>query len=362
MSAARLLDARPGERVLDLCAAPGGKSTQIAAAMQGEGLLVCNEYHPARAKILSRNIERMGISNALVLNETAEHLGAYFVEFFDKILVDAPCSGEGMFRKEEAAVNDWSEDAVHHCALRQQQILTEAAKMLRGGGRLVYSTCTFAPEENEGTIAEFLRTHPDFSVEKVDAPWFSAGVPQWAGTPLPELADTFRLWPHRLTGEGHFVAVLRKDGEARSDLPTQKSEKLLPAWTEFAHALELSVPQQMPIAFGSAYFLAPAELPALRGLRVLRPGLELGCAEKGRFTPAHALALYLRSCAQTASFSPAEILPYLRGETLPGTQKGWTLVQVDGFSIGWAKASGGVLKNHYPKGLRRSLNAAELAL
>ena len=362
MSAARLLDARPGERVLDLCAAPGGKSTQIAAAMQDEGLLVCNEYHPARAKILSRNIERMGISNALVLNETAEHLGAYFVEFFDKILVDAPCSGEGMFRKEEAAVNDWSEDAVHHCALRQQQILTEAAKMLRGGGRLVYSTCTFAPEENEGTIAEFLRTHPDFSVEKVDAPWFSAGVPQWANTPLPELADTFRLWPHHLTGEGHFAAVLRKDGEARSDLPTQKSEKLLPAWTEFAHALELSVPQQMPIAFGSAYFLAPAELPALHGLRVLRPGLELGCAEKGRFTPAHALALYLHSCAQSASFSPVEILPYLRGETLPGTQKGWTLVQVDGFSIGWAKASGGVLKNHYPKGLRRSLNAAELAL
>ena len=204
MAPAALLDPKPGERVLDLCAAPGGKSTQLAGKMQGRGLLVCNEISPKRAKILASNIERLGIANALVLNEHPQRLEARFEGFFDKILVDAPCSGEGMFRKEEAAVTDWSEETVFMCARRQAEILHSAALMLRPGGRLVYSTCTFSPEENEGSVSEFLKTHPDFSIEAVDAPWFSPGRPDWIECPAPGLEQTFRLWPHRLLGEGHY--------------------------------------------------------------------------------------------------------------------------------------------------------------
>ena len=214
MAPAALLDPKPGERVLDLCAAPGGKSTQLAGKMQGRGLLVCNEINSKRAKILASNIERLGIANALVLNEHPQRLEPRFKGYFDKILVDAPCSGEGMFRKEEAAVTDWSEETVFMCARRQAEILHSASVMLRPGGRLVYSTCTFSPEENEGSVSEFLHTHPDFSIEAVDAPWFSPGRPDWIEHPVPGLEKTFRLWPHRLLGEGHYCAVLRKAGEA----------------------------------------------------------------------------------------------------------------------------------------------------
>ena len=200
MAPAALLDPKPGERVLDLCAAPGGKSTQLAGKMQGRGLLVCNEINSKRAKILASNIERLGIANAMVLNEHPQRLEARFEGYFDKILVDAPCSGEGMFRKEEAAVTDWSEETVFMCERRQAEILLSAALMLRPGGRLVYSTCTFSPEENEGRVSEFLHTHPDFSIEAVDAPWFSPGRPDWVQNPAPGLEKTFRLWPHRLLG------------------------------------------------------------------------------------------------------------------------------------------------------------------
>ena len=187
MAPARLLDAQPGERVLDLCAAPGGKTTQLAAAMQGRGLLVCNEIHPRRAQVLASNIERLGIPNALVLSEHPAKLAQRFPGYFDRILVDAPCSGEGMFRKEEAAVTDWSEATVAMCAARQQEILASAAEMLAPGGRLVYSTCTFSPEENEGVISAFLHAHPAFSVEPVEAPWFSPARPDWIDDPPPGL-------------------------------------------------------------------------------------------------------------------------------------------------------------------------------
>ena len=194
-----LLDPQPGEKICDLCAAPGGKTTQIAGKMQGKGFLLCNEINPKRAKTLSRNIERMGVANALVTNEHPENLAKRFPGFFDRVLVDAPCSGEGMFRKEEAAVTDWSVETVQMCARRQAEILSSGAELVKPGGRLVYSTCTFAPEENEETIAAFLESHPEFSLEKVDAPWF---------TPAGE--GQFRLWPHKLLGEGHFAAKLVK--------------------------------------------------------------------------------------------------------------------------------------------------------
>ena len=222
MAPAGLLEAAPGEKILDLCAAPGGKSTQIGAAMQGEGILVCNEIYPARAKILSENIERMGITNALVLNESPERLAEIFPDYFDRILVDAPCSGEGMFHKNEEAQEEWSPENVTRCAERQDGILDRAAEMLHDGGRLVYSTCTFAPAENEGTILRFLRRHPEFTV--IEPYWqadISSGSSQWAAdvdgtyltcTPQEEeaLQRTIRLWPHKVKGEGHFAAMLWK--------------------------------------------------------------------------------------------------------------------------------------------------------
>ncbi len=344
MSAVALLDPQPGERVLDLCAAPGGKSTQIAGRMLGQGLLLSNEYSPKRAKILSRNIERMGVCSALVTNETPQNLAKKLPGFFHRVLVDAPCSGEGMFRKEEAAVTDWSPDTVAMCAQRQREILREAARLLAPGGRLVYSTCTFAPEENEQTVAAFLAEHPEFSLKDTQAPWFTPAGP-----------GQFRLWPHKLLGEGHFVAVMEKSGSGETEAALAPGGKLPKEFTEFARELGICLPAGKGVSFGDTLFWAPEEMPQLRGLKVLRPGLELGEVRKGRFQPAHALALWLRSCSRTLDLpgeSP-EIARYLHGDVLPCTEKGWCLVAVDGYSIGWGKADGQQLKNHYPKGLRR---------
>ncbi|MBQ3216330.1 MAG: RsmB/NOP family class I SAM-dependent RNA methyltransferase [Oscillospiraceae bacterium] len=354
MAPARLLAPQPGERVLDLCAAPGGKSTQIAAMLKGEGLLVCNEIHPKRARILSSNIERMGIQNALVLNEHPAKLAQRFAGYFDRILVDAPCSGEGMFRKEEAAISDWSPETVRMCAARQKEILSSASQMLRPGGTLVYSTCTFSPEENEGVISDFLKEHEGFCVEKVSAPWFDRGKPEWIEDPVQNLEYCFRLWPHKLKGEGHFAAVLKRiDGEVRTQscAPTESMPREIRKFLE-----ENRIPLSGGvISFGNTSFLAPSELPDLGGLKVLRAGLELGQLRSGHFLPAHALALWLRDFPQKEDFSPAgsAIAAYLRGETLFSSQRGWVLVTVDSVSLGWAKGADGILKNHYPKGLRR---------
>ncbi len=344
MSAVALLEPQPGERVCDLCAAPGGKSTQIAGRMQGRGFLLCNEWSPKRAKILSQNVERMGVRNALVTNETVENLARKLPGYFDRVLIDAPCSGEGMFRKEEAAVTDWSEETVDMCARRQAEILHHGAQLVRPGGRLVYSTCTFAPAENEEAVAAFLTAHPDFALEDVSAPWFTqVGVGQ------------FRLWPHKLLGEGHFAAVLRRKGEEETAGAPCDGQKLPKEWEEFARGLGLSLPEGKAILFGSNLFWVPIDLPDLRGLKVLRPGLELGEVKKGRFEPAHALALWLKDCPNRVSYpaDSSQIKAYMHGEVLPCDVKGWCLVQVDGYSIGWGKGDGKTLKNHYPKGLRR---------
>ena len=355
MAPAGLLDVRPGMKVLDLCAAPGGKTTQLAAALQGQGLLVCNEINPKRAKILSRNIERLGVANALVLNEHPQRLAERFSGFFDRILVDAPCSGEGMFRKEEAAVTDWSEETVEMCANRQLEILRSAAGMLRPGGRLVYSTCTFAPAENEGVIAAFLKEHPAFTVAQVDAPWFDPGRPEWADG-NEALRHTFRLWPHKLRGEGHFAAVLQHEAqqEEAAQLPIDAPVKPGAEFANFCKENLVCYPEGRLLRFGQTLFVVPHEMPRLQGLKVLRPGLELGEEKKGRFEPAHAWALWLKTAKHVEDL-PADgdaIGKYLRGETIEGTQTGWTLITVDGLSIGWAKGSGGVLKNHFPKALR----------
>ena len=344
MAPVSLLDPQPGERVCDLCAAPGGKTTQIAGRMLGRGFLLCNEINPKRAKILSRNIERMAVPNALVTNEHPETLAQRFPGFFDRVLVDAPCSGEGMFRKEEAAVTDWSEETVAMCARRQGEILSSAAKLVRPGGYLVYSTCTFSPAEDEGAVSAFLEAHPEFTPEPVEAPWFTPGE-----------NGSYRMWPHKLLGEGHFAAVLRKTGGEAENIPLETGEKLPKQWTSFAKELGISLAAGKAMCFGQSLFWAPEEMPDIRKLKVLRPGLELGTVKKDRFEPAHALALWLKECANVQDYGPdsEEIKAYLHGEVVPSNVKGWCLVRAGGYSIGWGKGDGKILKNHYPKGLRR---------
>ena len=339
-----LLDPQPGEKICDLCAAPGGKTTQIAGRMRGEGFLLCNEINPKRAKILSRNIERMAVANTLVTNEHPANLAKKYAGYFDRVLVDAPCSGEGMFRKEEAAVTDWSQETVEMCARRQAEILHSAAMLVRPGGRLVYSTCTFAPEEDEQAVSSFLQEHPEFEPEILDAPWF-----------VPVENGGHRMWPHKLLGEGHFAAVLRKTGGEETETELAAGEKLPAQWTAFAKEMGIRLPEGKAVSFGQNLFWAPARMPDIRKMKVMRPGLELGTVKKDRFEPAHALALWLKECANTESYGAdsEEMKAYIHGDVVPSGKKGWCLVCADGYSIGWGKGDGRVLKNHYPKGLRR---------
>ena len=368
MSVVEYLEVKPGEQVLDLCAALGGKTTQIAGFMNGEGLLVCNEIHPQRAKILSENIERLGIKNALVTNETPQKLSAVFPGFFDKILVDAPCSGEGMFRKNEEALVEWSLDNVQMCADRQDEILEEVAKMLRPGGRICYSTCTFAPAENEDCMARFITSHPEFHLVEVEKKGnMSAGNPAYAQTKVEGLEKTIRLWPHKLDGEGHFIAVLEKEGVLEADYkPMSRNgnekglkEKECQEYLEFEKDfLKIKMGEDM-FLFGEQLYAMPENMPGLKGLKVVRPGLHLGTLKKKRFEPSHALALSLKAeevvyTLDLKADSP-EIKQYLSGQTfIAEGEKGWYLITVEGYSIGWGKLAGGIMKNHYPKGLRKN--------
>lgn len=356
------LCARPGERILDLCAAPGGKSAQLADAMKGEGLLVCNEIHPGRAKILSENLERMGVTNALVVNQEPAYLAERFPGFFDKILVDAPCSGEGMFRKNEEAVREWSVENVHMCAQRQRDIMENAALMLRDGGKMVYSTCTFSPEEDEGTIDRFLKAQPEFSLEEIKRyPGMEPGRPELIPEGSGELIKTVKLWPHKLKGEGHFMALLKKEGTVKN-APAYRTEKGLPKgsyreWVDFQQIYLKKRFEGTHVRFGDQIYLVPEECPSLQGLRVLRAGLHLGTVKKNRFEPSHALALSLRpeEAMHVLNLSEEQARKYLRGETLMAEgEKGWYLICIEGYSLGVGKLSGSVMKNHYPKGLRKS--------
>ena len=372
MAVVELLDPRPGDKVLDLCAAPGGKTTHIASRLGGEGFLLSNEIHPQRARILSQNVERIGIANAVVSNEEPAGLSPRFPEFFDKIVVDAPCSGEGMFRKDQTAREEWSPDHVKLCAARQQEILEHAALMLRGGGRLVYSTCTFSPEENEGTISRFLDSHPEFSIEPVPAmEQFGHGRPEWADG-RSELTRTVRIWPHLTEGEGHFMAVLKKEeglGEQRREYPRYvKDKKLLKDFYSFCveqlSGQEGLTERKEYVLFGDQLYLLPPEMTDFSGLKILRPGLHMGTFKKNRFEPSHALSHWLKEgCAARVcrlDSGGAEVMDYLTGQALRPSEgsvsgSGWVLVTVQGYGLGWGKLAGGVLKNHYPKGLRIAL-------
>lgn len=338
MSVAPLLDVQPGEKVLDLCSAPGGKGTQMACRMQGKGLIVCNEPVFSRAKILSQNVERLGVKNAVVCSETPEKLSKKLAGYFDKILVDAPCSGEGMFRKNaDEALAEWSLENVALCAKRQAGILDEAVKMLKTGGRLAYSTCTFAVEEDEGQIRDFLARHGEMRLIKQE-----------------------KLYPHTTRGEGHFIALLEKVGE---ELPCRvkavkpsvsaPSAKLYRQFEKQFFKSEFA--SRLHEVDGTLYDL-PEDVFDWQGLQVLRVGVRLGEIKNGRFEPNHSLVMSVtaRDCVNVIELQENEIDTYLRGETLTRENvTGWCAVCVDGFSLGLGKAVNGIVKNHLPKGLRK---------
>ena len=335
MCAVPLLGARPGERVLDLCSAPGGKGTQIAQAMQGKGLLVLNEKMPDRAKVLLQNVERMGVANAVVTCAEPSELAVRLPAFFDRILVDAPCSGEGMLRKEPAAAENWSEENVFMCAERQKKILESAVAMLAPGGTLVYSTCTFAPEEDEANADWLVRAFPELTC-----------------------TEQKKIYPHRERGEGHFAArFIKEDGERAAfrapKLPADRAA--VAAYRAFAGDFLRRPPEGTFASFGNSLCLLPGEVFPLGGLRVLRCGLQLGTMEGKRFVPAHALALGVprQDIAALCNYPREDIARYLHGEELPAAElRGWCAVAYEGWPLGLGKSSAS-MKNHYPKGLRR---------
>ena len=352
MASGAVLDAQPGERVLDLCAAPGGKSTQIAAAMDGSGLLLSNDPELSRARTLAGNLERMGAVNAIVVSALPQALAERWPEYFDAVLVDAPCSGEGMFRRDPGARSEWNPSAPAGCAKRQAEILDQAARLLRPGGRLVYSTCTFNETENEGSIRSFLKRHPDFAPED----FALEGV----GTSREGM---LRLFPHRVRGDGHFVARLRKSGTgrpvAREYTPAISREAIaaLDALTQEVCSLPDSLRSMRLIVRGELLFCQPQECPPLDRLRVVSSGLCLAKIGRRHVEPAHALAMSLPlECARLrVELDEARALAWLRGEALPmDGQRGWTLVLYNGLPLGWGKLSDEILKNHLPRGLRRN--------
>ena len=365
-SAVAVLDPKPGEWVLDLCAAPGGKSSQIATALNGDGLLWSNEYISGRARILLQNLERWGARNCIVSNQDTTVLCDGLIGMFDAVLVDAPCSGEGMFRKEPQALDEWSVDNIHLCASRQDEILNNAAKTLRPGGRLVYSTCTFAPEENEGVVARFLSQHPDFILEPINVSW---GRPGFDANTIrlfcPEAQTDVdytlcrRIFPQH-GGEGHFIALFRRTGEQAAIHPTYtppaKDVWQLPAKELYADCFTDTYDGVL-VTIGDQVRLLPHHIPSAKGLGVLSAGVPVATICKNRLEPHHSIfmATRMQDCRRYIHFTPNDPLlhAFLHGEEIPcDGEKGWTAVCVAGVPVGFGKASGGKLKNRYPKGLR----------
>lgn len=370
MTPANRFPVNPGDFVLDLCAAPGGKATELGARLKGHGLLVANDISASRARALLRNLELCGISNTLVTNETPQRLSRYFPEFFDKILVDAPCSGEGMFRKDVDVAKAWDPSRPGYFAQTQREILVCAVSMLKPGGKLLYSTCTFSPEENESTISWLLTQFPQMRLLPI-APYegFSQGVPHW-GDNNPELQKCVRIFPHRMDGEGHFLAYLEKSGDLQPSAfhcrtvkkPDKIQQKLL---DEFFRDISISlVPDRVEVRNQNVYYLPDTDTRAFQGIHFLRNGLFLGELKKNRFEPSQPLALALSkeeyASVLNLSSSDERTARYLKGETVtvdPGEcarPKGWQLVCTDGCPLGWGKLVGQTLKNKYPVGWRQN--------
>ena len=343
MIPAAVLNAQPGERILGLCAAPGGKTTQNALRMAGQGMIVCNEPIGDRARILSRNVERMGVTNAIVVSAWPEKLADVWPEAFDAIQCDAPCSGEGMFRRHPETRDEWNPESPAGCAKRQGDILDSAAVMLRPGGRMVYSTCTLNKIENEGVVEAFLLRHPDFELMPFELPGLSA--PQGMLT----------IYPHRIKGEGHFVALLRREGDGRAVWQTA-SPKNAPDKAAMKVLQEFLPGQQANLFFGNELRYCPdfPELSKAKGVTVLRSGLHLGTVKGKVFIPDHAWAVSNAAPAvPRVHLTEEEAWLYLNGQVIPADGKGWVLACYAGLPLGWGKVSDGMMKNHYPKGLRR---------
>jgi len=367
MTPAAMLPVVPGDRVLDLCAAPGGKSTELASKLKGRGMLVSNDISYSRARALLKNLELAGAANICVTSEAPEKLAGVWPEFFDKILVDAPCSGEGMFRRDEDMVKDWNEKGPEYYVPIQRQILSQAAAMLRPGGYMLYSTCTFSVEEDEGNVAYVLEEFPQMQLCCLDLDKVPGACGGFG------LSGCMRLFPHRLKGEGHFLALMRKkggddggkeilppmdSGTARKRVRAVEKEKELDAFlrqsgTEWDYG-------RIVIHQDNAYYL-PEGLAWNLPLRFLRTGLFLGELKKGRFEPSQALAMSMKAgqFPNTVSFPAGDsrVLRYLKGETISlegdeGPVKGWCLAAMEGFPLGWAKGTGMSLKNKYYPGWR----------
>lgn len=357
MSTVSALTIDKNDYILDLCAAPGGKATQAGTMLGKDGLLFANEIIKNRANILADNIERFGLSNTIVTNETPQKLAEKYLNFFDKIIVDAPCSGEGMFRKEPQAVDEWSIEHTISCGIRQQHILDCAMKMLKGGGYIVYSTCTFAPEENEKICAYMLENYNIEIIEPENLNMLSHGYTEWSDSDF-DMDKTRRIFPHKNKGEGHFVALFHSlDKYTPAEIKKQKlkkidEEKLFRSFEK--EFLNISLDGEFCL-FGENLYLKPKNID-IDKLKIIRLGLHLGICRKNRFEPSHALCLALKKedFKHTIDFScDSNILKkYLMGETMECDKKGWCVVTVNGFPIGWGKASNGILKNHFPKYMR----------
>jgi 16S rRNA C967 or C1407 C5-methylase (RsmB/RsmF family)/NOL1/NOP2/fmu family ribosome biogenesis protein len=369
MAVARALDIQPGHRVIDVAASPGGKATHLASLLQQAGTLVANDPVRQRIKGLGENLERWGARNAVMTNAALPDLGRAWAGMFDRVLVDAPCSGEGMFRKSAAAREAWSPEHVRGCAIRQSLLLDDAARLVAPGGLLLYSTCTFAPEENEERVCAFLRDHPGWELVPIDRkPGMDPGLAEWGDPDCPaSLERMVRLWPHHARGEGHTLALLHAPEHqavaaivpARSRTRADDSPPdpaALALWESFRDEVlpSLDWPGRLGRR-GDHLSLIPDWVPPGEGISVVRPGLPLGAIRPGRFEPAHALAMALPRHAdmRAVDLTGEPLERYLRGETVesPG-EPGWTLVTAEGFPLGWAKRTGRRLQNHYPRGLR----------
>lgn len=377
MAPASFLPVRPGDRVLDLCAAPGGKTTALAGKLQGEGVLIANDISISRCKALLKNMELAGVRNAMILCEEPSKLEKPFQGYFDSILVDAPCSGEGMFRKDGSMAADWSPEAVEKYSRIQKELVSRAAKMLRPGGHLLYSTCTYSPEENE-QVVETLLTRGFVLKELPSFSGVDSGHPEWSVTGDEQLKHCRRFWNHRVQGEGQFAALLQKTGEESGSLEqrqngeiprSNKRKKTSPAlrdtksgateeMRDFLRSCSMELPEKRLQFLEERAFLLPEALPDMRGIRIVRSGLYLGDCKKKRFEPsqalAHALSLDHFQNVLRLSVEDERVEKYLRCETIEAEGKdGWVLVCVDEYPLGWGKRSRGILKNKFHPGWRK---------
>lgn len=369
MTPADRLDISKYDAVLDLCAAPGGKATELGVKLGRKGVLVANDISSSRAKALLKNIELFGIANPFVVSETPARLAEYFPEFFDRILLDAPCSGEGMFRKDPSVIKSYVSNGVDYYAKLQREILVPAVRMLKPGGRMLYSTCTFSPEEDEQSIDYIMDRFPELRLIDIKGyEGFDSGRPEW-GSGNQKLEKCVRIWPHRMKGEGHFLALMQKDGvsDAGRGLSGGRnkidrgSHGRLDYFFEFAEDLEWEIDAGRLELQGDRLFYMPEKTAGLRGMRFLRNGLYMGDCLNKRFEPSQALAMAIRRGEYKKCISlpqdDVRVLKYLKGETLnfasgEADGKGWRLFCVEGFPLGWGKLGGGTLKNKYHSGWR----------